>query len=127
MHDYDFRIRKYKAETGDIALRDAMFLWNSPADSKEARIVVVDSRTYNNEFDFFSMCHGACWQYWRDLSPEKLLSEMFAELWTLACREGVSVEKIHEAFVVIPEYRESLASDFRVLRAESVLDVYLSA
>jgi len=125
MHDYDFLIKKYRADNGDVPLQNALFMWNSPADQKECRIVVVDYTKYKGELPFFSMCHGACWEYWRKLEPEKLLSELFIEGYHLICREGIPVEKIHEAFCVVPEYRNSLASDFRILKPEDVLDAML--
>ncbi len=39
---------------------------------------------------------------------------LMVEAWHIACRDGVPLKDIHEAFMVVPEYRDLLSCDFSV-------------
>jgi hypothetical protein len=54
---------------------------------------------------------GACYRYWRDLSPERMQLQLLVDAWHAAAFYGVPVRELHDALLVIPEYRSMLADD----------------
>jgi len=95
----------------DIPLANAILLWDGSA-TGAPRFAVRPLG--HRDYDKFSMSGGACFASWKALAksdPSKLLTQAMIELWHIAAFYGVPIAMIHEAMLVVPEYRGTLASD----------------
>jgi len=118
----DFRIQK-----GDIPLADAMIAWNTgvrgwnvDGQHGDGRVAVIphpDTRDWQTFLDI-SMTDGACWSGWRQMPKAKRLAALMHVAWRLACMYGGDPMDIHRAFIVIPEYRNSLPNGFCLMEEE---------
>ena len=55
-----------------------------------------------------SMTTGACNAGWHDKwTKTERLCQLFIEAWFIVCRDGVSPRDMHDALMVIPEYRDT--------------------
>lgn len=101
----------------DIPLKDAMLCFNSvhtrEHNEKWAKIIRHPAR-YNGhdwEDEPYSITVGACFSYWgkRDDIGRKI--QLLIEAWHAAVFHGVPVKELHEAMLIVPEYRSMLAED----------------
>jgi hypothetical protein len=93
----------------DVALEHAMIAWN-PLPYGDGRIAIIPHPDNDGWTDHLKLSDttGACWNYWGEMSNEDRLGRLFMEGWIIVCRDGLDPKAIHEAFMVIPEYRASL-------------------
>jgi hypothetical protein len=97
----------------DIPLKIAMLAWND-ADGyangeNPGKVVVVpwpDERGLCNHLKV-SMTAGACYSAWHEWTKTQRLCNLFIEAWFIVCRDGVSPRDMHDALMVIPEYRDT--------------------
>ena len=54
---------------------------------------------------------GACFTDWRHRSSEQLRALVLAEFHALVVRDGMHPQAVHQAFLVIDEYREAISLD----------------
>ncbi len=97
---------------GDIPLKHAMIAWNC-ARSGDPRIAVIPHPDMDSWTDYLKLTctTGACWTVWEKWTKAQRLQKLFIEIWHIHCRDGVAPEAIHEALLVIPEYRETLSGE----------------
>ena len=92
---------------GDVPLKIAMIAWN-PKPAGDGRIAVIphpDEKGWTNRMDL-SDTTGACWVQWGTWSNKDRLARLLLEAWSITCRGGLDPRSIHEAFMVITEYRK---------------------
>lgn len=92
-----------------IPIEKAMILWNSK--SEGGGIKVVEHPETNREFRHLHKSGGACYSYWRKMTTEQLKNRLMVEAWDIAVRDGLDPREIHDALMVVPEYREMLSGD----------------
>jgi len=89
----------------DIALSEAILLWNSGIDGDAAFAV----RPLGHEdYWHYTYQSGACWYGWRSASEAKRLDFLKAELLKIVARYDVPWSMIDEGMSVVPEYRAFL-------------------
>lgn len=99
---------------GDIPLKIAMVAWNPVRYEtmwKPGKVVIIpwpDEQGWCNRLQV-SYTTGACWTAWGQWSKKERMLKLMVEAWHMVCRDDVPPQNIHEAFMVIPEYRESLS------------------
>lgn len=90
----------------DIPLRGAMIAWN---DSKygDGR-VAVGPHPDDGWIDRLKLTYtdGACWAGWGVQKTDKLHTGILRIAWNLVIIYGVTPKNVHDAFSVIPEWRE---------------------
>jgi len=84
----------------DVPLAKAVILWNERGDIK------VVKHPCECRFRDFRNSTTAAFSYWSELNKTQQLLVLMAEGFHLARQDGVHLNKIHEAFMVIPEFRE---------------------
>ena len=90
----------------DIPLSEAMLCWSTGG---PARIVEhPDERGLSDDYEKTA---GACYAYWRGQSRERMQLQLLVDAWHAAAFNGVPVRELHQALLVIPEYRSMLADD----------------
>ena len=105
----------YRALFGDVPLRKAMVAWNSVWDDhagEPCKVVVIpwpDKDRWCNHLGLANTV-GACSADPKWSDTETMLNLM-VEVWHIACRDRVPLENIHNALMVIPEYRETLSGE----------------
>jgi hypothetical protein len=100
-----------------VPLKIAMIGWTPKHRSKvgiPGKIVIIPKT--NDGRDWFrhlgvTDSTGACWSAWKTWTKEKRLLKLYIEAWHIIARDGVSPEDVHAAFMVIPEYRDSLSGE----------------
>jgi hypothetical protein len=106
-----------KPPFGDVPLKHAMIAWTPMQDrlaGTAGRIVIIpylnDDRDW---FKYFGVTDstGACWAQWEKWTKQQRLLKLYIEAWHIIARDGISPEAVHAAFMVIPEYRESLSGE----------------
>lgn len=96
----------------DVPLANALLLWNSGWDG-ETPAFVVRPLGHDDYYRYQSQV-GACFTAWREMAEQPhpvLLAKAMVELWHIAAFYKVPIEMIHEAMLVVPEYRNMLADD----------------
>lgn len=94
----------------DIALSEAVLLYNSGLGGEAPAFVVRPIG--HHDYDRYQYKVGACFRAWQeedDLARLKL--RLWIDVWHATAFYGVPVEMVHEALLVIPEYRDMLADD----------------
>ncbi len=92
----------------EIPLEDAMILWNSAPPKGDGRIKVV---WHMREDDSgFSKSSGACFASWMEGTREDREHYLLHTIWDIAVNFGIPVTRIHEAMLVIPEYRDMIVT-----------------
>lgn len=97
----------------DIPLANAMLLYDSPVRNREPAFVVRPLG--HDDYRHYHFKIGACFSDWKEIAAEdsnKLLAEAMIELWHISTFFGVPNQMIHEAMLVVPEYRNTLAYEF---------------
>lgn len=106
---------------GDVPLKIAMIGWTpkgrfgkTPLTGIPGKIVIIpktnDGRDWFRHFGVTDST-GACWVQWREMTAKERLMKLYIEAWHIIARDGVSPEDVHAAFMVIPEYRDSLSGE----------------
>lgn len=90
----------------DIPLREAMICWN-----RDGGAIVVPHPDERGLADDYHTSVGAAFGYWREMTHERRLLQMFIEGWHAINFYGVKPEDMHQALLSIPEYRDTLADD----------------
>lgn len=90
----------------DIPLSEAMLCW-----SRRGPVKVVEHPDERGISDDYDKSAGACYAYWRGLSPERMRLQLLIDAWHATAFSDVPVQEMHEALLVIPEYRSMLADD----------------
>jgi hypothetical protein len=98
----------------DIPLKIAMLAWNDAHygycnGENKGKVIVIphpDERGLCNHLKV-SMTTGACNAGWREWTNTERLCQLFIEAWFIVCRDGVSPRDMHDALMVIPEYRDT--------------------
>ncbi|NVD43473.1 hypothetical protein [Qipengyuania atrilutea] len=99
----------------DIPLAKAVFLYKAGFDGEEPKFTV---RPLGHD-DYYSRDYtysvGACFRRWQETAEGgnngELLARMFIDIWHAAAFYEVPIQMIHEAMLVVPEYRNMLADD----------------
>ena len=100
--------------TGDINLRDAAIMWNSPKESRrqlsnyagQVTVTTVPQDESTN-VKFLANSSGACYAAWRqEKNKDKLLTYLMNTMMELITFDEFHFDDVDKAFSVIPEYRE---------------------
>ena len=96
----------------DIPLRDVQVIWDYHGDDVEAPPVrVVDMGQGRDDRDYFASW-GACNADFNEAGDDGRLLMLFVQFHQLVTLEPrIDPEAVHEAFLVIPEYRAALPVD----------------
>jgi hypothetical protein len=104
--------------------REAHILW-TPADYKRrllrrgghppgsVKVLRFLSEADRQEAQRYKRDTGASLTDWRHRSSEQLKALVLAEFHTLVVRDGMHPQAVHQAFLVIDEYREVISPDIR--------------
>lgn len=104
---------------GDIPLKNAMLAWNPPAWKREGvvpglvMVIPYDHPAAPEDHLKLIMTAGAAYSYWHTCTKTQRLLSLYIEAWHIVCRDGIDPRAMHQALMVIPEYRETLSEDFR--------------
>lgn len=93
----------------DVPIAEAMLLWNSGLNGGTPAAVVRPLG--HDDYDVFTYSSGACWMRWRTSSVKEQKLQLMVDAWHVAVFYAVPIEAVHEALLVIPEYRDMLADD----------------
>jgi hypothetical protein len=103
----------------EIPIRKAMIAWNTKRESCFPRGGLPGQVGVCEHPDNGQLKHLSSWvgfQHWRTKAPvERYQLQLLIEAWHMMGRDGVSQKAIHDAFMVIPEYRSMISSDFKML------------
>lgn len=117
MTNRDFQTLPPYTYFGDVRIRDAMLLYTSPkcfSDPPEnrtaGRATVVPWPEPNLPDHWFSSV-GACFASWRDMSTHDQKFRLLIDAWHAAVFQEVTPQRLHEALLCIPEYRDMIADD----------------
>lgn len=90
----------------DIPINDAMLCW-----TRGDSVKVVLHPDKRGESGAYRSSVGACFTDWRkkDLRGQKL--QLMIDAWHVTAFSDIPSERVHEALLVIPEYRDMLADD----------------
>lgn len=94
----------------DIALETAQIIWNWDGDLDGRPPVKVMAIGDKDEPNYFSSW-GACHQEFNDADAEGKLLLLYRQFHWMVLVDGVEPEALHDALLVIPEYRASLYPD----------------
>ena len=89
-----------------------MWAWNPKNQGGDGRIVVLEHPDENHHCDRLELSHtwGACCASWGKAPKQFLQFQLLREGWYMVLKDGITPKDVHDAFMVIPEYRE-IASD----------------
>lgn len=90
----------------DIPLNDAMLCWTLG----EGVEVVLHPDEVGASGKWRSSV-GACFMNWREKPEQGQRLQLMIDAWHVAAFYDVPAEQVHEALLVIPEYRDMLADD----------------
>lgn len=110
----------------DIPLARALLLWMPGLNGDEPAFAVRALGSDEYWSKRFRMSGGACYRSWQELAaedPHKLLAQAMIELWHIAAFYAVPIQMIHEAMLVVPEYRNMLADDCLPARFRQERDI----
>lgn len=102
------------ARFGDVPLKHAMISWNHRGKTGDGRIEVIphpDSHGWHRRLNYMNST-GACWCDWGKWKKRDRLLKLYIEAWHIIARDGVDPEKVHQALMVIPEYRDTLSGEY---------------
>lgn len=90
----------------DIPLSDAMLVW-----TRGERVAVVRHPDYDGASDDFQSSVGACFSNWRAKDERSRRLQLMIDAWHIAAFYEIAASQVHDALLVIPEYRDMLADD----------------
>lgn len=89
-----------------------MLAWN-PRPYGDGMMAVInhpDERHWTRHLQL-SDTTGACWSSWSGATNHRRLLQIFIESWHIVCRDGLDPKMVHEALLVIPEYRATMSGE----------------
>src|SRR5687768_12457788 len=93
--------------TGDIPLAEAQLIWNyegKKADMPAARVMGIGGKDDNDYISSWGACNGD----FADADDETKLLMLFRQFHWLVLSGEVKPKALHEALLVIPEYRKHI-------------------
>lgn len=93
----------------DVPLEKAMLLWNSGINGGEPAFVVRPLG--HNDYYRYGGSVGACFASTRAHDDRGKRLQLMIDAWHIVAFYGVPVAMVQEGLLVIPEYRDMLASD----------------
>lgn len=95
----------------DIPLAQAMLCWNAGLEGARPEFKVFHHPDQSGATRGFRASVGACFSNWKEMSDQERRLQLMIDVWHVAAFYEVPVSMIREALLVIPEYRDMLASD----------------
>lgn len=95
--------------SADVPIARAMLLWNSGFNSGTPACVVRPLG--HDDYYRYGGQVGACFNHWRELDTRGQKLHLMIDAWHVTAFYDVPVKLVHEALLVIPEYRSMLADD----------------
>lgn len=95
----------------DIPLNDAMLCWNSGINGGSPAFKVIQHPDRTGQSDAYESSVGACFTNWRELGRTEQKLKLLVEAWHIVAFYGVPMTMVQEGLLVIPEYRDLIASD----------------
>lgn len=92
--------------SSDIPLSESMLCW-----STGGPVRIVEHPDQADLSDSYEKTAGACYAYWRGLTPDRMRLQLLVDAWHAAAFYDVPIKDLHAALLVIPEYRSMLADD----------------
>lgn len=112
----DFEHVGYKSN--DILLEEAMLVWSRMDHDlrygETTRVRVIRHPDEYNEQGHLRYSTGACWAYWRGLDQAARIHRLMIDAWHIVVQDGLPPADVHNALLVIPEYRHLLSSGFGI-------------
>lgn len=93
----------------DVPIGRALILFDTGLNGGAPRVVVRPLG--HSDYDRYERQSGACFASWRGKDTQELQLRLMIEAWHMTAFYAVPVEMVHEALLVIPEYRSMLADD----------------
>jgi hypothetical protein len=93
----------------DVPLEKALLLWDSGFNGAKPAFVVRPLG--HDDYDRYGSQVGACLASTRALDPIGKRLQLMIDAWHIVAFYEVPVEMVKEGLLVIPEYRDMLASD----------------
>lgn len=97
--------------SADIPLAEAMLCWNHGFQGATPSCIVVRHPDYNDASADYQSSVGACFADWRTKDAKGQKLQLMIEAWHIAAFYAVPIAQVHQALLVIPEYRSMLADD----------------
>lgn len=92
----------------DIPIQEATILW-IPKDEGGKIKIVRHPETGNKDRGMKST--GACWAVWGKMTTEEQKDQLLIDVRNIVIKDGVDPMDVHQALLVIPEYRKMLNRD----------------
>ena len=112
------------APFGDIPIKYAAIGWNCTRPSPmefygyiKGKIVIIPMDVQlSRKGDLWrqlklSNSTGAVFSEWSNYTKKERLLKLYIEAWHIICRDGLNPKDVHEAFMVIPEYRQTMSGE----------------
>lgn len=90
----------------DIEIENAMLVW-----TRGEKVAVVRHPDRAGLSDGYQSSVGACFMNWRGLGTQGQKLQLMIDAWHIAAFYDIPADQVHEALLVIPEYRSMLADD----------------
>lgn len=100
---------------GDVPLQNAMIIWNGTRDCEEnyplgVAVVPHPERRESEKWNLLNSCCASFCE-WKTWTTSQQLLQLYVEAWHIVCRDGITPEMMHNALMVVPEYRETLSGE----------------
>ena len=95
----------------DIPINDAMLCWNHGFNGNTPGFAVVQHPDHHDRSAPYQSSVGACFMDWRKKDERGQKLQLMIDAWHIAAFYDVPIEMVREGLLVIPEYRDMLASD----------------
>lgn len=96
----------------DIPLANALLLWNAGWKGEQPAFAVRPLG--HRDYDRYDFQVGACFREWQEKArtdPTGLKLQAMIDIWHITAFYSVPAKMVHEAMLVVPEYRDMLADD----------------
>ncbi len=93
----------------DVPIARALILFDTGLNGSAPRAVVRPLG--HSDYDRYERQSGACFAAWRQKDTQDLQLRLMIEAWHMTAFYAVPAQMVHEALLVIPEYRSMLADD----------------
>jgi hypothetical protein len=93
----------------DIPLAEAMLLWNSGFNGATPAFAVRPLG--HDDYYRYGSQVGACFTDWRKMDDQRRRLQLMIDAWHIVAFYEVPIELVRDGLMVIPEYRNMLASD----------------
>jgi len=95
----------------DVPLSHAMLCWNAGFDGAPPSFRVFHHPDTSGATRAYQFSVGACFSNWKEMDDTERRLQLMIDAWHAAAFYEVPVSVIREGLLVIPEYRDMLASD----------------